>query len=115
MVAHGVAHHAAEMFRIQRDDVVQDLLPTTADPSLGQTILSWRLHARAPGLQARGGQQTGHLRVKLSVPIQDDVAISHQQHLNGVRECPAVSAARSLGEGHTIMLELTPEALRSPG
>jgi len=60
MVAHAVAHHAAEMFLMERDDVVALLPPTTADPSLRKPILPWRRHARPLGLQARCGPETGH-------------------------------------------------------
>ena len=70
------------MSLIQGDDVVQNLPPATSDPSLRKAILPGRLHAGAFRLQTGCFEEAHHLRIELSVPIQEDVPIA-----TGFGEC----------------------------
>lgn len=51
IIADVIANQAAKMLLIQRDDVVEDLSATTADPSLRGSVLPGRLAVRPFGLQ----------------------------------------------------------------
>ena len=64
------------MSLLQGDDVVQNLPPATSDPSFRKAILPWRLHTGAFRLQTCGLEEAYHLRMELSVPIEDDVTIA---------------------------------------
>src|SRR5215470_2444369 len=70
------------MSLIEGDDVVQNLPPATPDPSLRDAILPRRLHTCALRLQTGCFKEAYHLRIELSVPIEEDITIAA-----GFREC----------------------------
>jgi hypothetical protein len=51
VVAHVTADQLAEMWLVQRDDMVQDLAPIGSHPALCDAALPGSLHARPFGLQ----------------------------------------------------------------
>ena len=70
------------MSLIQGDDVVQNLPPATSDPSLRKAILPGCTHAGGFPPQTGCFEEAYHLRIELSVPIEEDVTIAA-----GLREC----------------------------
>ena len=75
MVVHVVANQPSQMYFVQRDDVVEDLPPTTADPAFRDPILPGRLHTRALRLEAGGLQESDHIGIEFRVVVQDDISI----------------------------------------
>src|SRR5260370_18015038 len=75
MVVHVVAERPAEMWFVQRDDVVEDLSPATSDPSLRDSILPRCLYARPFALQSRCLQERDHLVVECRIAIEDHIPI----------------------------------------
>ena len=69
MVVHVIADDPAQMFFVQRNDMVNDLAPATSNPPLGNAILPRRLDTRALRLQARCLQESNHVRIELRVSI----------------------------------------------
>ena len=53
VIAHVITHQAEQMSFVQRDDMVQDLSPTTANPSFGGSVLPGRLNAAPLRFQTR--------------------------------------------------------------
>ena len=70
------------MSLIQCNDVVQNLPPATSDPSLRKPILPGCTHTGAFRLQTCCFEEADHLRIELSVLIEEDVTIAA-----GFREC----------------------------
>ena len=70
-----VMDQPAEMFFIQRDDMVEDLAAATSDPAFGDTVLPGCLRARSLGCQTRRIQERDNIRIELRVAIQNDVAV----------------------------------------
>ena len=64
------------MSLIQGDDMVQNLPPATSDPSLRKAILPGCIHTCAFRLQTGCCEEAEHLRIELSVPIEEDVTIA---------------------------------------
>jgi hypothetical protein len=75
MVVHVIANQLSQMSFVQRDDVVEDLPPTTADPAFRDPVLPGRLHTRALRPEAGGLQESDHIGIEFRVVVQDDISI----------------------------------------
>jgi hypothetical protein len=75
MVLHVLAHQAPQMWFVQRDHVVEKLAPTASDPTLGRSILPWRLHSGALRLQACRLQERDHIPIELRIMVEDHIPI----------------------------------------
>jgi hypothetical protein len=60
---------------VQRDDVVEDLPPATADPALRDPVLPGRLHTRALRLEAGGLQESDYIGIEIGVVVEEDILI----------------------------------------
>jgi len=58
---------------LQGDDGIQNLPPATSDPSFRKAILPGSLHPGAFRLPTGCFQEAEHLRIELSIPIEEDV------------------------------------------
>ena len=76
IVVQVILQDPSEMSLIQGNDVVQNLPPTTSDPSLRKPILPGCTHTGAFRLQACSFEEADHLRIELSIPIEKDVTIA---------------------------------------
>ena len=75
MVVGVIADQPADMFCVERDDMIQDLAAATAHPALRQAILPWRLDARPLRPQTRRLQELDDLMVEHRISIRDHITI----------------------------------------
>ena len=75
VIVHVVMDQPAEMFFIQRDDMVEDLAAATSHPAFGDTVLPGCLRTRLLGRQTRRIQERDKIRIELRVAIQDEIAV----------------------------------------
>lgn len=74
VIVHVSMDQPAEMFFIQRDDMVKDLAAAISDPAFGDTVSPGRLRARLLGCQTCRIQERDNIRIELRVAIQNEVA-----------------------------------------
>ena len=75
MILHVITDQSTKMCFIQRDDMIQNLAPTTAYPALRYAILPRCLHVRPLGFQARCLQEPDDLFVELRISVQNHVPV----------------------------------------
>ena len=84
VIGHVLADEPTQVSLIQRDDMVEKLSATAANPALGYSILPRRLNARALRLQTCAFQECNHIGIEFRIVIQNDIPIRSRS-----RECLA--------------------------
>ena len=110
MVVHVIADQPAEMWFVQRDDVVEDLPPATSYPSFRDSILPRRPYTRPFGLQSRCLQEGDHFVSELRISIEDGISIRTRfgESLAQLLDDPL----RSRVAGHVEVQDPAPSMLR---
>ena len=75
VIAHVVADQTTKVFFIHRDNMVEDLAPAAANPSLGGSISPGCLYARSFWLKTGGLQESNHVGVEDRITIQNRVTV----------------------------------------
>lgn len=75
---------ASEMAFVDRDDVVNHLTASAADPSFGDSVLPWAPHTRAQRFDTARFYKCNYLIAELSIAIEQDIAVWARQ-----RQCVA--------------------------
>src|SRR5215510_11700946 len=87
VIGYVITQYPAEMFFVEWDHMIEDFTATRSHPSLGNSVLPRRLHARLLDFQTRRLQKGDHIGVVSRIAIEDCVTIP-----------------TSLGEGFTQLL-----------
>ena len=62
-----------EMTFIHRDDMVQQVSPTTFDPALRHTVLPWTPKGGSHRIQLQGPYRTQDFRAVFCIPVEDQI------------------------------------------